>query len=150
VLRRFAGGALHLLVTLVPDQYDRVAVGRELAGLDMHLGDERTSGVDRVQRALCRVGVNRGRDAVRREHDGLTLRDLGLLVDEDRAALLEVFHDMLVVHDLLAHVDGRPVQVECLLHRLHGAVDARAVSTRGREQDRARSAGHGPQFREGR
>ncbi len=53
---------------------------------------------------------------------------------------------MLVVDDLLAHVDGRAVELERLLDRLHGAVDARAVAARRREQDplrRGESRGFG-------
>jgi hypothetical protein len=40
-----------------------------------------------------------------------------------------------VVHDLLAHVNGRPVQIEELLDRVDGAFHAGAVSARGREEN---------------
>ena len=53
------------------------------------------------------------------------------LLDEDRAARLEVGDDVLVVHDLLAHVDRLAVQVERLLHGDHGPVDTGAVTARG-------------------
>ena len=59
------------------------------------------------------------------------------LLDEDRAARLEVGHDVLVVDDLLAHVDRRAVQVERLLDGDHRPVDAGAVAARRGEQ-------HGP------
>jgi hypothetical protein len=49
---------------------------------------------------------------VRREHHQGALGHLVELLDEDRAALLEPRHDMLVVHDLLADVDRRAVRVE--------------------------------------
>ena len=52
----------------------------------------------------------------------------------------ELLDDVLVVDDLLAHVDRRPVQVERVLDRLHGPVDARAVAARRREQDPRRGA----------
>ena len=61
------------------------------------------------------------------------------LVDEDRAALAQVLDDVLVVHDLLAHVDRRAVQLERALDGLDGAVDAGAVAARGREQELLRS-----------
>ena len=57
------------------------------------------------------------------------------LLDEHRAALAQLLDDVLVVDDLLAHVDGRAVQVERALDGLHGAVDARAVAARRGEQD---------------
>jgi hypothetical protein len=42
---------------------------------------------------------------------------------------------MLVVDDLLAHVDRFAVQIERVLHRLHGTVDAGAIAARSGEQD---------------
>ena len=51
--------------------------------------------------------------------------------------VLEARHDVLVVHDLLAHVDRGAVQVERLLDGDHGPVDARAVAPRRGQQDGA-------------
>ncbi len=133
--RRLAGGPLHLLVARVADQHDRVALLRELARLDVDLGDQRTGGVDRAQAPPFRVLVHLRGDAVCGEDDQLALRDLGLLVDEDRAPLGELLDDVLVVDDLLAHVYRRAVQLQGLLDRLHGSVDAGAVAARGGQQD---------------
>ena len=97
-----------------------------------------TSGqVASIVRRLAGGGVlvDRRGDAVGGEDDHLALGHLGLLLDEDRAALGELLDDVLVVDDLLAHVDRRPVEVERALDRLHGAVDARAVAARGGEQN---------------
>ena len=127
---RLARGPLDLLVALVADHDDRVAVGGELAGLDVDLGDQRAGRVDRAQAARGGVLVDRRGDAVGGEDDHLALRDLGLLLDEDRAALGELLDHVLVVDDLLADVDGRAVQVERLLDRLDGTVDAGAVAAR--------------------
>ena len=92
--------------------------------------------------------MDAGRHAVGREHGGRALGDLGLGLDEDRAPLAQLLDDVLVVHDLLAHVDGRAVQLERVLHRLHGAVDAGAVSARRREQQLLGRGGHQPKCRE--
>ena len=73
-------------------------------------------------------------DAVRGVDDRRALRNLGLLLDEDRAACLEVAHDVDVVDDLLSHVDRCAVVLERLLDRLDGALDAGAVAARRREQ----------------
>ena len=56
------------------------------------------------------------------------------LLDEDRAALAQLGHDVLVVDDLLAHVDRRAVELERALDGLDGAIDAGAVAARGGEQ----------------
>jgi len=76
-----------------------------------------------------------GGNAVCREHDRLALGHLGLLVDEHGAARFQVAHDVEVVDDLLAHIDRRPVQLECLLDGLDGALDPGAVATWGREEN---------------
>ena len=57
------------------------------------------------------------------------------LVHEDRAALAQLRDHVLVVDDLLAHVDGRAVELERALDGLHGAVDAGAVAARGGQQE---------------
>ena len=72
---------------------------------------------------------------MRGEHGHRALGDLGLAVDEDRAALAQRLDDVLVVDDLLADVDGRAVALERPLDRLDRAIDARAVAARGGEQD---------------
>ena len=76
------------------------------------------------------------------EDDRLALRHLGLLLDEDRAALAQLLDHVLVVDDLLAHVHRRPVELERALDGLHGAVDARAVAARRGEQQLFGSGGH--------
>ncbi len=55
VVRGLAGRPLDLLVALVADEDDRVALLGELARLDVDLGDQRASGVDRAQLARLRA-----------------------------------------------------------------------------------------------
>ena len=136
---RLAGRPFDLLVALVADHHDRVAVGGEAARRDVDLGHQRAGGVDRAQAARGGVLVHRRGDAVGGEDDHLALRHLGLLLDEDRAALGQLLDHVLVVDDLLAHVDGGAVELERALDRLHGAVDAGAVAARGGEQDPLRA-----------
>ena len=49
-------------------------------------------------------------------------------VDEDRALLLELAHDVRVVHDLLADVDGLAVQDEGTLDRFDRPLDTGAIA----------------------
>src|SRR5215218_1857430 len=129
-----AGRPLDLLMAGVADEHDRVTLLGELARRHMHLRHQWAGGVDRAQVPRRCVLVHGRGDSVGAEHDELALRDLALLLDEDRAALCELLDHMLVVDDLLPHVNGRPVKLERLLDRLHGAIDARAVAARRREQ----------------
>ncbi len=140
LLGRLAGRPFDLLVAVVADHHDRVALGGEAAGGDVDLGDQRAGRVDRPQAAGGGVLVDRRGDAVGGEDDDLALRHLGLLLDEDRAALGELLDHVLVVDDLLAHVDRGAVQLERALDRLHGAVDAGAVAARSGEQDASSGA----------
>jgi hypothetical protein len=112
------------------------------------LGHQRAGGVDRVQPAAVGVGVDGGRHAVGAEDGDGALGDRVVeLLDEDRPALAQLLDDVLVVHDLLAHVDRRTMQVERVLDRLHGAVDAGAIAARRRQQELLGGGGHGPHGR---
>ena len=134
-LRRLAHRPLDLLVAGVADENDPVAVGRVALGLRVHLRHERAGGVDRAEGAGGRVRVDGRGDAVRGEDDSLALGHILLGVDEDRSALLELAHDVDVVHDLLPHVDGGAVQLERALDRLDGPLDAGAVAARRGEEN---------------
>src|SRR5215475_5307578 len=50
-------------------------------------------------------------------------------IDEDRAALLQTSHNMSVMHDLLAHVDGRAEALQSFLDGLHSSVDPGTIAT---------------------
>jgi hypothetical protein len=119
----------------VADEQDVVVVPGEALGLLVHLGHQRAGGVDGAQVALGRLLVHGRRHAVRGEHHERALRHLVGLVHEDRAAVLEGLHDVLVVHDLLAHVDRGAIGLQRLLHGHHGPVHARAVAAWLGEED---------------
>ena len=60
MLPGLAGRAFDLLVALVADHHDRVAVGGEAAGRDVDLGDQRAGGVDRAQAAAAALSWTAG------------------------------------------------------------------------------------------
>jgi hypothetical protein len=70
-----------------------------------------------------------------REDDGPAFGNVALVLDEDRAASLEVADDVSVVDDLLAHVYGRPVQVEELFDRVNSAFNPGAIAAGRREEN---------------
>src|SRR5437899_2016610 len=59
---------------------------------------------------------------MRGEDDPLAQGHLGLLIDEDRTAFLELVDHVFVVDDLLADVDGLAVEIQRMLDRLHQLV----------------------------
>src|SRR5256886_17568673 len=103
--------------------------------LRMHLGDERTDGVHDTKSALLAVLAHGGRNPVRGEDANLTGRDLVLVVDEDGAQVLETTHDMVVVHDLVSHVDRRAGLAGQAPPGLHRAVHPRPKGPRFPKQD---------------
>ena len=137
VVGRLTGRTHDFLMPLVTDEQDVVVLGGEPLRLVVHLGHQRAGRVDGLQLPHLGLPVHLGRDPVRGEHHRPALGDLVELLDEDRAARLEVRHHVLVVHDLLAHVDRGAVEVQRLLHRDHRAVHAGAVATGRRQQHRA-------------
>ena len=141
--RGLARGALDLLMALVADEQDVVVARGEALGLVVHLGDQRAGGVDRLQGPPGGLLVHGRGHAVGREDDDRPLGDLLGLLDEDRAAILQGLHDVGVVHDLLADVDGRAVLLKRLLDRLDRAVDPRAVTARLGYQDTTGRGGLG-------
>ena len=143
-LRRLAGGAHDLLMARVADQHDRAAVLGEPAGLDVHLRDERTGGVDHLEVAGRRIGVDLRCHPVRGQHHDGALGHLGLFIDEDRALGFEVAHDVQVVDDLLADVDRSAVLGQRPLHGVDRALHAGAVASRGRQQHGAPGRGGVP------
>ena len=86
--------------------------------------------------------VDGRRDAVRGEDERAADGHVVLALDEDRAALLELADDVEVVNDLLADVDGCPVQVEGLLDSFDGTLDAGAESAGRGEEYSLDQTGH--------
>ena len=108
VLGRLAERALDLLVTLVADEHDVEARAREAARLGVDL--RRPAGTWRRSRRGSRSAACARTAGETPWAEKITVAprgDLVDLVDEDRAALLELVDDVRVVDDLLAHVDRR-------------------------------------------
>ena len=71
-------------------------------------------------------------------------RYLAELLDEDRAARLEPFHDIAIMHDLVTHIDGRAVALQRQHDDLDRPVDAGAEPARRAQHDvEARQVAHG-------
>src|SRR5690606_11410638 len=92
-------------------------------------------GVEDALAALLRLVAHGARDPVRgKDHDGARGGVLQF-VDEDRPLGAQVFDHVAVVHDLVAHVDRRPVDLQGAFDDLDGPVDACAEAARLRQDD---------------
>ncbi|MGY4341076.1 hypothetical protein ACVWW3_005982 [Bradyrhizobium sp. LM2.9] len=108
----------HLRVMGMADQEDFAAALEMDRGLAVHLGHQRAGRIQRKQIARRGVGRNRFRHAMGREHHRRSgvFRDLGKLLDEDRALLLQPVDDVFIVHNLVANIDGGAVFIERPFH----------------------------------
>src|SRR6202162_2228270 len=132
---RLSERADRLVMVLVPDQDDRVALPGVVDRFQVDLGHQRAGRVDRAQALLPgRFPHGRG-DAVRRvDEPGPVGHFIGLL-DEHGALGAQLVHDVAVVDDLLAHVDGSVAHLEGAVHDVDRAHDARAESAQARDEE---------------
>ena len=122
-------------------QHDVAALLAHLRDLDVHFGHQRARRVEHDKAAACRLAPDGLGHSMRAEDNRRAVGNLVQRLDEHRAPGPQLLDHVLVVDDLLAHVDGSAIELEGPLHRLHGAVDARAVAPRGGEQDGFRNRG---------
>ena len=101
----------------------------------MHLGHQRAGGVEDAQPAPFGLGAHRLRHAVGAENHRGAFGYLVEFLDEHRALGAQVLHHELVMHDLVAHVDGCAVQRQRPLDDLDGALDAGAEAAGIGEQN---------------
>ena len=148
-VRRLAHGADDLLVALVADEQDVVVLVGEARRPPC--GPWSPAGRSRRWRRACRSAASSWTTGATPCAEKITMAPSGtssVSSTKIGALLLQGLHDVLVVDDLLAHVDRRAVLLERLLDGDHGAVHARAVATGGGEQDTAGCrSGHAPMVR---
>ena len=125
----------HLRMAGVADHHDRASVLAHPRHFDMDFGDEGARRIEHPQSARLGVGAHGAGDAVRREHDGASGRNLVQLLDEHRAFRLQVVDDEAVMNDFMAHVDRRAELRERLLDDRDRAVDTGTETARVREDD---------------
>ena len=129
-VRRHGHRADRLLVALVADVDDAVALAGAHLDLVVDLRDERAHRVDDVAAPLAGRGDDLGRRAVGRQHDRRARRDVGDVVDEHHALGLEALDDQAVVDDLVVAVHGRLERADHPRQRLDGHLDAGAEAPR--------------------
>src|SRR5262249_25599733 len=120
------------------------AMGDIALALIVHLRHQRAGRIqNRKVARLC--GVHDGlRDAMRAEHRHRAIGDLIELLDKARALALQRVDDMLVVHDLMADIDGLAILLERALDDVDRPDDARAKTARLGKYDTHHAAGSRP------
>ncbi|MPM97279.1 hypothetical protein SDC9_144452 [bioreactor metagenome] len=127
---KLAHRALDLGVSLVADHDELVALLGELGYLDVHLGDQRTGGVENLKAPRLGLALHGLAHAVGAEHQGGARRHLVQVFDEDRALVLQIVHHIGVVHDFMAHIDRAAKLLQRALDDLDGAIHTGAEAAR--------------------
>ena len=89
------------------DQHQRIALLGKFDRLNVDLGDQRAGGVNHLEIAAFAALAHRRRNAVGRVDDALAVRHVVDLVDKDRALFRQLIHNIAVMDNFAAHVDGR-------------------------------------------
>ena len=118
------------------DHDDVMTFLAHLGHFHVHLGHQRAGGVEHVQATVGRLGAYGPRHAVRGEDHSGTVGYLVQFFDEHGALFAQVGDDIVVVDDLVAHIDGRAVQGQRPLDDGDGAVHPGAEATGLRQQYR--------------
>ena len=117
------------------DQDQRAPARDVVPPLIVDLGDKRAGRIERGQAAIARLIDHRARHAVGAENGDRAVRNLAELLDEMRALGDQAVDDMAVVHDLMAHIDRRPVLLQGQLDNIDGAHHARTETARLGQDD---------------
>ena len=127
----------------VADEDDPVAGLRIFERLEVHLRHQRAGGVDRPQAPRRRDLPHLGRHAVGREQQHRALGHLLDGVDEHGPLANEPVDNVLVVDDLVIHVNGSAVETDGRLERLDCHVHAGTETTRAGKQNLHRAGSGG-------
>ena len=127
--------ALDLGVAGVADENQPTPLRHIAFALIVHLGDQRTGGVENRELACRRLFLDAFGHAMGAEDGNRVRGNLGQVLDEMRPLGLQALHDVLIVDDLMAHVDRRTVLLQRALDDLDGTHDAGAKTARLGEYD---------------
>ena len=130
-----AEGALDLLVVAVAHQEDVLAHLGVAAGLDVDLGHQRAGRVDRAEVAGLGRGADLGGDAVGTKDHRVAGGDVVDVFDKRDALVDEAVDHVLVVDDVVVDIQRGADQVDQLLDRVDGHVDAGAEAAGVGEDD---------------
>ena len=135
--RQLADRADDFRVVRMPDQQDFTAALEMDRRLTVHLGDQRAGCVQREEVARAGVRRNRFRHAMGGKHHRCAgiVGNFGQFLDEDRALGLQAVHDIAVMHDLVADIDGGAIDRERALDGVDGPYHAGTEAAGGTKHD---------------
>ena len=135
--RQLPQRADHFRMMRMPDQQDFAAALEMDRRLAVHLGDQRTGGVQREEIAGAGVGGNRFRNAMGGKHHRSVgiVGDFGQFLDENRALGPQAVHHIFVMDDLVADIDRGAIDGERPFHGVDRPDHAGAEAARRTKHD---------------
>ncbi len=115
------------------DQHQRIALLGKLHRLDVDLGHQRTGGIDHLQIAALAALTHRRRNAVGAVNHALSVGHIVDFVHKNRALFRQLIHNIAVMDNLAANVNGRAKRLQCDFYNVDGPHHARAKAA-GLEQ----------------
>ncbi|MHC2193694.1 hypothetical protein ACVJF1_006327 [Bradyrhizobium diazoefficiens] len=112
------------------DQDQGAALGDIALPLIVNFRDQGAGGIEHRKVARGGLFLDAAGDAMGAENGHRLRRNLGQLLDEDGALVLQALDHVFVVHDLVAHVDGRAELLQRPFHDLDRPHHARAETAR--------------------
>ena len=137
---QLAHGAFDLGMAFVADHDELIAFAVQLGHFDVHLGHQRAGGIKHPKATPFGLVLDRFGHPVRTEHQGGTWGDVVQVFDEDGAPRAQVVDHMGVVHDFVAHINGRAKFAQGVLNDVNGPVHTGA-KTPGFGQNNFRGCG---------
>ena len=139
--RKLPQGAVDFGMARVADKY-HMAVGLIMAfGVQVHLGDQGAGCVQIEHVAKARFRRSRLGHAMGGKNDGTIVGAFAQLFDEDGAELPQPIDHMVVMNDLVLHIDGRAIFFDRPFDDLDGPIDSGAEAPRIGEGDGEAAAG---------
>ncbi|MNG92374.1 hypothetical protein D3C79_513070 [compost metagenome] len=128
-------GAYHLGVTGVTDEHGLGTLAAGAMNLHVHLGHQRTGGIEHLEGTGLGHLAHRLGNAVGGEDDDAVVRHLVELLDKHGSRILELVHHIAVVYHLVTDIDGGPELLQCALDYADGTVDTGTETTRVSKQN---------------
>ena len=110
----------------VTDQNYGAPFAGKLQSLEVHLGDQRTGGVNDLQLAGLGFVADRRRNAVGAENQHRAMGNFLNGFHKNRAAPAQLLYDIRVMDNLMVHVDRRAIGFQRQFHDIDRAHNARA------------------------
>ena len=138
---RLAQRALDFVVVAVANEHQRVALPGKFDGFKMDFRHQRAGGVNHLEITAFAAFPNRRRNSMSTVDHALAVGDVVNVVDEDCALFRQLIHNIAVMDDLAAHINGGAEGLKSNLYNVDGADHTGAKAAWLKEQNLFHASG---------